>query len=116
MIKGQEEKRKAFMEHMKVTYGVIIEEFRLKSGQRCGFFHITFPVFVLDQEPGSEPIGYREPITEYTEAKMRQVLTKHLWSNEWYQRMCLEWRNNHPIVEDMQELTHIQEVQKWEKE
>lgn len=112
MRKGVEEKRREYMSNIRMMYGVDIKEYK-QIGQRCGYFHMTFPIFILDQEPGSEPIGFQEPITEYTEARMKYIVNNKLFGDEWYLKMCTEWKNKELIVTDIENPIVYEVDAKW---
>lgn len=99
MIRGSDtsNRRKEYIDNLKMRYGIIVEEFRQKDGQRCGYFHMRFPIFQKGQKPGDEPQGFTPSITEYTEWVMKRVVSKVL-EDDWYREMCEEWSNNHSIV------------------
>lgn len=113
MKKGIDEKRREYMLSMQQVYGVEIKEYR-QIGQRCGYFHITFPIFILDQEPGSEPIGFMDPITEYTEAKMKQVVNHKLFADEWYLEMCKAWKSKDLILMSIEKPVVYEEKSEWQ--
>lgn len=112
MYKGQQEKRKEYINHINLTYGIKIEEFR-QPGQKCGYFHITFPVFDTKKQPGIEPLFFAEPITVYMECNLHKAVNDALREGN-YKDYCIEWRNNHPIIEELQEFTHIEGDKGWE--
>lgn len=89
--------REQYIREIKMTYGIIIQEFRAKDGQKCGYFHILSPEFREDQKPGEIPEAFSKPKTEFTEALMKQYV-RNLLNDEWYKQMCESWCNEHPII------------------
>lgn len=90
-------KREQYMKDIRLTYGIIVQEFRNKDGQKCGYFHIICPIFEKEQKPGDPPVGFTPPVTEYTEWIMKSVVNKVL-EDEWYKSMCIAWSNANPII------------------
>lgn len=93
----QMQRRQEYIKAIRMQYGIIIEEFRLKDGQKCGYFHLRFPIFIKEQAPGDAPVGFTPTVTEYTEWIMKSVVNKVL-QDEWYKKMCEEWCNSHPVI------------------
>lgn len=92
MYRDEYVKRKDYREQIELYYGAVIEEYRTKDGQKCGYFHITFPIFTQSQAIGEPPVGFEEPVTVYTETAMKSMVINRIFKNEWYMKMCEAWK------------------------